>query len=79
MCGGYTRLPLTSGEFKEEGKGWPVPPPPFLVFFLITKNEVYEQKVSVKRVLNLSQNAGYGHFRNSNFQKFVGEHAPRPP
>ena len=25
---------------------------------------------------NFSQNAGNGHFRDSNFQKFLGEHAP---
>ena len=34
---------------------------------------------SIKRVRNLSQNAGNGHFRNSNFQNLLGDHAPRPP
>ena len=27
----------------------------------------------------MSQNAGNGHFRDSNFQNFMGEHAPDPP
>ena len=34
---------------------------------------------NIKRVRNLSQNAGKGHFRDSHFQKFWGEHAPSPP
>ena len=53
----------------------------FSFYFFFYKNEVYEQKVicSIKRVRNLSQNAGNGHFRDAHFQKFLGEHAPRPP
>ena len=27
----------------------------------------------------VSKNAGNGHFRDSNFKKFLGEHAPKPP
>ena len=72
-----------------KGKGgWgPVRPPPppllldfffFFFFFFFYKNEVYEQKVlcSIKRVGNLSQNAGNGHSRDSNFQKLA---LPPPP
>ena len=59
-----------------EGYWGPVPPPLFLDFFLFFfyKNEVYGQKViyCIKQVLNLSQNAGNGHFRDSHFQKFLG-------
>ena len=37
-------------------------------------------KVSIiKRVRNLSQNAGNGHFRGSNFQTFLGGMPPEPP
>ena len=43
---------------------------------LFLKNEVYEQTICIKLVRNLSHNAGNGHFRDSNFQKFLGEHNP---
>ena len=49
-------------------------PPP--CFFGL--NEVYEQKNSIRRVQALSQNAGNSQFGDLNFQKFVGEHAPKP-
>ena len=64
-----------------EGGGWvPVPPPPPLCsFFFFYKNEVYKPKISIKRVRNLSQIAGNGHFRDSNFRIFLGEHALRSP
>ena len=53
---------------------------PFLYYWvLFYKNEVYEQKISIKRVRNLSQNDGNGHFRDSNFQKFLGGLPPDPP
>ena len=61
-------LEESSGESKEGGGRGCVPPPPFL-----------EVSISIKRVRNLSQNAGNGHFRDSNFQKFQGGHASRPP
>ena len=38
------------------------------------KSEVYEQKISIKRVRNLSQNAGLSDLRDSNFPKFLEEH-----
>ena len=54
--------------------------PPFLDIFLQKRNLL--AKISIKRVRNLSQNAGNVHFRDSNFQKFLGGgggHAPRLP
>ena len=50
------------------GGGWGpvIAPSPFLDYFFY-QNEVYEQKMSIKRVRNLSQNAGRGYFRDSNF------------
>ena len=51
------------------GAGGPVfshtPSPFFGVLFY--KGKVYEQNISIKQVWNLSQNAGNGHFRDSNF------------
>ena len=35
------------------------------------------QKWSTKWVRNLSQNAGNGHVKDSNFQNFLGEHDPK--
>ena len=63
--------------------GWGIysPPHPFLdsfFFFFFYKNEVYDQKISIERIRNLSQNSGNGHFIDSNFQKFLGKHAPDP-
>ena len=49
-------------------------PPP--CFFGL--NEVYEQRNSIRRVQDLSQNAGNSQFGDLNFQKFVGEHASKP-
>ena len=66
----------------ERGWGPKLPPPSFWIFFFFfLQKQVYEQKVicSIKRVQNLSQNAGNGHFRDSHFQNFLGEHAPRLP
>ena len=51
--------------------------PPFQIFFLQKRSLL--AKISFKRAQNLSQNAGNGHFRDSNFQKFLGEHASTPP
>ena len=52
--------------------------PPFLYYYyFFYKNEVYEQKSSIKQVQNLSENDGNGHFRDSNFQKFPGGHNPQ--
>ena len=50
----------------------PPPLPTFLNFFFLQKR-ILLAKVSIKRVRNLSQNAGNGHFRDSNFQKFLGD------
>ena len=50
-----------------------------LFWIMFYKNEVYEQKNGIKRVRDLSQIAGNGKFRDLNFQKFLGEHAPKPP
>ena len=47
---------------------------PLLEIFYIYKSEVYEQKISIKRVRNLSQNT-----RDSNFQNFLWNHVPRTP
>ena len=60
----------------DPGGAWG-PVPPFLDLFF-TKAK-FTSKISTKRIQNLSQNAVNGHFRDSNFQKFLGEHAPRPP
>ena len=57
---------------EDSGRGWGH----FWIFFY--KNEVYKQKISIKRVRNLSKSAGNGHFRDSNFQNFLEEHDPRP-
>ena len=44
------------------------------------KSEDNEHKISIKPARNLSQNTRNGHFRDSNFQKCLGEHAlQRPP
>ena len=51
------------------------PSPPLWIFFVQKHYVLYY----IKRVRNLTQNAGNGHFRHSNFQKFMREHAPRPP
>ena len=59
------------------GGGWGAVTP--LLEFFFNKSKVYEQKISIKWVRKLSQIAGSGHFRDSNFQKFLGEHAPRHP
>ena len=48
---------------------------PVRALFFFYKSEVYEQKISIKRVRNLSRNTGNVHFIDSNFQKFLGEHA----
>ena len=45
----------------------------FLFFY---KSEVYEQKISIKRIRNLSQNSGNGHFGDSNFQNFLESMSP---
>ena len=50
----------------------PPPPPHFFEFFFLQKR-ILLAKVSIKRVRNLSQNAGNGHFRDSNFQNFLGD------
>ena len=53
---------------------------PAFVEFYFYKSEAYEQKISTKRVRNLSQSApGNGHFRYSNFETFLGDYDPRPP
>ena len=71
----------------EDGSQWRIqggglgscpPPPVWSLFLFFYKSEVYEQKHNIKRVRNLSQNAGNGHFRDSNSQKFMGEHADPP-
>ena len=66
--------------------GWGAcPPPPHLLpfrissFFFFLQKRSLLTKISIKRVRNLSQNAGNGHFRDSNFAKFSWRHAPRPP
>ena len=56
----------------------PYPPPPF-GFFFFYKSKIYEQKISIRWVRNLSQNAGNGHFRDTNFQKFLGGACPQTP
>ena len=38
------------------------------VVFSFYNSEVYEQKLSIERVRNQSQNAGNGHFRDSIFK-----------
>ena len=55
--------------------------PPLLKFFVFKRTKFMSKKLVLNKYFNknLSQNAGYGHFRDSNFQTFLGEHAPRPP
>ena len=53
------------------GAGGPLPPF-FGVVFSFYISEFYGQKIRVKRVRNLSLNAGKGHFRDSNFPKVSG-------
>ena len=60
------------------GAGGPVPPPP-PSFFFFYKNKVYEQKNGIKRVRNLSQTAGNGHFKTQIFKHFWGSIFPGPP
>ena len=49
------------------GPGGPVPPfLEFFFFFFLQKRSLLA-KTSIKRVRNLSQNAGNGHFRDPNF------------
>ena len=47
------------------------PRPPFRNFFFLQKRSLLA-KISIKQVRNLYQNAGNGHFRDSNFQNFLG-------
>ena len=50
------------------------------VFFNYYYNsEVYEQKNSIERVRNWSQNRWNGHFRDSIFQQFLEDIAPDSP
>ena len=65
-------LPASGGS-----KGAGLCPCPFWGEFF-HKSEVYEQKISIKRVRNFSQHSGNGHFRDSNFHKLLGKHAPNP-
>ena len=48
---------------------------PFLDSFLFYRNEVYEQKISIKLVRNLSQNTGNGHLET----QIVGGACPQTP
>ena len=64
-------------QWRIQGGGHGGPVPPFWDYFF-TKAK-FTNKISTKRAQNLSQNAGNGHFRDSNFQKILGESAPRPP
>ena len=61
------------------GRGWGscAPSPPLPLFgFLFYKIEVYEQKVTIKRVRNLCQNAGNCHFQI--FKNLWGSMPPNP-
>ena len=49
-----------------------------LGFFFFTKAK-FTSKINIKRVRNLSENVGNGHFRDSNFQTFLGGMPPDPP
>ena len=53
------------------GRGPDRPVPPVLNFYFLQKRSLLA-KISIKRVRNLSQNAGNGHFKDSNFSKFLG-------
>ena len=51
-------------------------PPPSWDFFFFYQSVVYEQEISIKRVRNLSQNAGNGILKT---QIFRGNISPEPP
>ena len=74
MLRSNSEIRFSGGSKGGMGGVWP---PPILDFFLQKRSLL--AKTSTKRAQNLSQNAGNGHFRDSNFQKVLGEHAPRPP
>ena len=63
----------------DPGSGSGGPCPPLWIFFVFTETKFTSKKISVKLERNLSQNAGNGNFRDSNFQIFLGKRAPRPP
>ena len=58
-------------------RGGACAPSPFFGFFF-TKQSLLA-KISIKQVRNLSENARNGHFRDSNFQEFLGGTPPDPP
>ena len=60
------------------GRGPDRPVPPVLNFYFLQKRSLLA-KISIKRVRNLSQNAGNGHFKDSNFSKFLGGGMPLVP
>ena len=56
----------------------PAPPPyPFWIsFFFFLQKRSLLAKISIKRVRNLSQNAGIGHLETQSFKTFWGEACP---
>ena len=67
----------------EGGAGGLCSLPPLFGFFSSSfyKNKFTSKKlyVALNEYKKLSQNVGNGHFRDSHFQNFLGEHAPRTP
>ena len=58
-------------QWRIQGGGFGGTGPPF-GFFFVQKRSLLA-KISIKQVGNLFQNAGNGHFRDSNFQKYLGD------
>ena len=67
LGGAFPRTPVADPR----GEGLGGFPPLFKIFFY--KNAVNKQKFSIELVQNLSKSAENSHFRDSNFQNFLGE------
>ena len=55
------------------------PTPPFWYIYIFYKNKVYEQKKLVLNKYEICLKMMEMAIFDSNFQIFLGEHAPRPP
>ena len=62
-----------------QGGGACAPSPPSLLDIFFYKSKVHEQKLVLGEYEVYSQNAGKGHFRDTNFQNISGGIPPDPP
>ena len=67
------------GSDRCKGEGPVPPPPPSLLDTFFYKSKVHEQKLVLGEYEVYSQNAGKGHFRDTNFQNISGGIPPDPP